>query len=289
MLAGVLRRKPDVMHVHGIWSAATVYGRAASLRGVPVVVSPRGMLDSWILGRKPRVKQVHARLFERPLFAGAYLHALNEPEHGAILDYMPELAPRTFTVPNGIPAATVELPESGRTGFLFIGRLHEKKQTLELIAHWKAKAPAGQHLTIAGWGAPDYDARIRQASAEAPNVTFVGPTYGAEKTALLARHRWFILPSLSEGLPMAALEALQHGCIPILTRECNLPELFRHNVAVEVQSNFSDWAGLVERVEHWAEPDLDHLSRRCVEEAALYSWDKIAASMALQYRRAVEG
>ena len=36
----------------------------------------------------------------------------------------------------------------------------------------------------------------------------------------------FILPSRSEGLPMAVLEAWSHGLPVLMTKECNLPEGF---------------------------------------------------------------
>src|SRR5690606_34197815 len=52
--------KPDILHIHGIWTAGSIYGMVAALRGTPVVVSPHGMLDPWILARKPMVKKVHA-------------------------------------------------------------------------------------------------------------------------------------------------------------------------------------------------------------------------------------
>jgi glycosyltransferase involved in cell wall biosynthesis len=48
---------------------------------------------------------------------------------------------------------------------------------------------------------------------------------GAEKHALLRTADLFVLPSYSEGFPMAVLEAAAHRIPVVQTDECNFPEL----------------------------------------------------------------
>jgi glycosyltransferase involved in cell wall biosynthesis len=48
---------------------------------------------------------------------------------------------------------------------------------------------------------------------------------GAEKHALLRMADLFVLPSYSEGFPMAVLDAAAHRIPVVQTDECNFPEL----------------------------------------------------------------
>ena len=287
--AGVFRHlgrtQPDILHVHGIWSANSIYGRIATLRGIPTVVSPHGMLDPWILARRPLVKGVHATLFERPLLRRAHLHALNETERSAAVAFMPSLEDRIFVVPNGIGEAAHPTGAQERSGALFLGRLHSKKQTLELVEHWDTLAlPGAGRLTIAGWGDADYQAAAAQAAGASPHVEFVGPLHGAAKAAAFLRARFFILPSLSEGLPMAVLEAIQHGCIPIITAECNLPELFRDGIALRMESDFSDFRAVMARASSLSRSEADAHSARAAIYARNYAWPTVAKTMLEHYR-----
>jgi poly(glycerol-phosphate) alpha-glucosyltransferase len=56
--------------------------------------------------------------------------------------------------------------------------------------------------------------------------------FGADKAAALAAASAFVLPSFSEGLPMAALEAMAHGLPCLLSAACNLPQAFTTGAAL---------------------------------------------------------
>ena len=59
-----------------------------------------------------------------------------------------------------------------------------------------------------------------------------GPAFGAMKHTVLSNASAFVLPSFSEGLPMAALEAW-HQLPCLLSRACNLPQAFQNHAAIE--------------------------------------------------------
>lgn len=76
----------DVVHNHGLWMWPNAYAREAAVAaGKPLGISPRGMLDSWSLGRSKLRKAVAWRLFEsRNLQSAALFHATAESEAESI-------------------------------------------------------------------------------------------------------------------------------------------------------------------------------------------------------------
>nr|WP_263996993.1 glycosyltransferase [Mycobacterium yunnanensis] len=247
------------------------------------------MLDRWILARRSPVKRVHGALLERPTLRKAHVHALNLSEYESVKRYLPAAAARTFVVPNGVSEHTDKEPRK-RTGVLYIGRLHAKKQVIELARHWRSTPDLQDiELTIAGWGDSDYEGRLVEEIAGVDNVRFVGSLYGEEKRIALSSARFFILPSLSEGLPMAVLEALQAGAIPVITDKCNLPEVLDAGVALRIKTNFEDTAKVVTDAERRSEEDLARLSAAGREFSRRYLWPSIAQQMAAHYDSILAG
>ena len=78
--------KADVVHNHGLWMWPNAYAREAALAaGKPLIISPRGMLEAWSLGRSKLRKAVAWRLFEsKNLQAAAMFHATAESERESI-------------------------------------------------------------------------------------------------------------------------------------------------------------------------------------------------------------
>lgn len=229
----------DVLHLHGIWMYPSAAGSAWAARtGRPYVISPHGMLDPWITGRG-RLKKSVARLgYERRSWArAAAFHALTGREAA---DIARECGmDKAVVIPNAAPTAKAADTASRPVHFSFVGRIHPKKNLAPLIAAWAALdrrkvLPEGARLTIAGWGEDAHVASLRASLADAPeSIAFVGPVYGKDKAALLARSRFVVLPSLSEGLPMAILEAWAAGAPTLMSTECNLPEGFAGGAAID--------------------------------------------------------
>jgi len=285
MLKQIASLQPDILHIHGIWSAGSIYGRFA--KKTQVVVSPRGMLDPWILERRPRVKQLHARFFERPMLERAHLHVLCEHEARSVSAYMPGAQGRIFTLPNGIDRQSV-LPDQPRSGALYLGRLHEKKQVLPLIERWERHSNKLK-LTIAGWGEAGDETAVAAHCAGKKRVRFAGPLHDGEKDKAFAAAEFFVLPSLSEGLPMAALEALGHGCIPVLTDACHLPELFENDAAIRMEADFSDFGAVLARLEAMSAGEKADRSAASIRAAQSYLWPDIARRMLDHYSAILGG
>jgi len=133
--------------------------------------------------------------------------------------------------------------------------------------------------------------------ADSADVIFHGPAFGEEKEALLRSAEAFILPSFSEGLPMSVLEAWSYGLPVVMTPECNLPEGFASQAALEIRNSSafqpatshslpatptkldSDWDGLRTLLEMTdaERRAMGMRGRRLVEEK--FAWPKVAARM----------
>lgn len=232
----------DLVHLHGIWmhpsAAAADWARATRL---PYVISPHGMLDPWITARG-RWKKTAARwAYERASWrAATAFHALTNDEAA-------DIARETghgdqLIIPNAAPKASAAVSPERSPCFLYLGRIHPKKNLDALLAAWalqkRAVAHAGAELRIAGWGEPGHVAALRRAVAAAgPSVRFVGAAHGEDKAHLLASARFLLLPSLSEGLPMAALEAWAAGTPTVMTPACHLPQGFATGAALRCDAS----------------------------------------------------
>jgi poly(glycerol-phosphate) alpha-glucosyltransferase len=111
-------------------------------------------------------------------------------------------------------------------------------------------------------------------------VVFRGPVYGAEKKALLSLADAFILPSMSEGLPMAILEAWSYRIPVLMTDECNLPEGFARGAAFRIGKDPRDIVPGLEFLFSSGASTLHQMGnkgRELVSEK--FSWPRIAHSM----------
>lgn len=230
-LASALRHFPGgvggagpVLHGHGLWLLPNLYpARVARRHGVPLVVSPRGMLGAEALAFSPHRKRVMWALAQgRALRTAACFHATSDAEAEDIR--RAGLAAPIAVIPNGIDLPGAEparaRPES-RT-VLHLGRLHPKKGVDRLVAAWARvarKYPAWQ-LRIVGPSELGTRAALeRQVRALAvPRVTFDGPLHGAAKAAAYREAGLFVLPTRGENFGMVVAEALAAGVPVISTR-----------------------------------------------------------------------
>ena len=146
------RIKPDIVHLHGIWSLA-LHGCAVICRrwNIPYVIAPRGMLEPWSLKQKWLKKRIARWLYQdRDLKCAAALHATaeSEAEQFRRLGFKNPgiISPNGVNVPNfdiGNKQSTLELQLKTRANAdvrraLFVSRMHPKKGVLELVEAWGA-------------------------------------------------------------------------------------------------------------------------------------------------------
>ncbi|MBZ9937888.1 glycosyltransferase [Mesorhizobium sp. BR1-1-16] len=239
MLGALRRERLDLLHLHGIWMYPSMAGeRWASASGRPYVISPHGMLDPWILSRGRAKKAVAKAVYENKSWKRARLfHALTEAERLDIAKAAPRADIKVIANSVKSPEGDAQ-PTAARKAFIYLGRIHPKKNVGGLVKAWSALRgePGIENfvLKIAGWGDDDHVASLRADIADAadPSIDFVGPLFGEAKEEFLQSARFLVLPSFSEGLPMAIIEAWAASVPTIMSNECNLPIGFATGSAI---------------------------------------------------------
>lgn len=178
-----------------------------------------------------------------------------------------------------------------RKVLLYLGRIHPKKGLDHLIKAWAlvhkatstAKTLSEWVLAIAGWDQGGHESELKKLATELglactnvksqgaepgnqkaergfpPTVFFLGPQFNEAKAACYANCDAFILPSLSEGLPMVILEAWAYGKPVLMTAGCNLPEGFAANAALRMEPNVQSIAQSLEQLFRASFSTLDSL------------------------------
>lgn len=287
---------PHVLHVHGLWRyCGWIALRHHRRFGTPMIVSPHGMLDTGALRISPAKKAIAGALFQNAqLRRSAAVHCLNRAEAEAVRAY--GIAAPCAIIPNGVElpsAAKVSSPPwtpnpARRRVLLFMGRIHPKKGLLPLLHAWGSFQAEGSvadswRLVIAGWDEGQHTAELQKEVARlnlGESVEFTGPLWNESKQAALEHCEAFVLPSSSEGLPVAVLEAWSHCKPALLTAACNLPEGAAAGAAWEMQPSSESIAAALERMAKAPEAELQRMGnagRMLVESR--FTWSRIAAEM----------
>jgi len=293
--------KPDLIHNHGLWMFPNLYARQAALHAeVPLVLSPRGMLEEWSLGRSRLKKLVVWQLWERRnLGATKLLHATSEAEACSLRKI--GLRQPIAIIPNGvdIPDSTTlpgrsvleqKYPElAGRRWLLFLSRMHPKKGVSELIAAWRGveRQLPDWHLILAGPDLDGYGVSARNKVTELGinhRVTFTGMLAEQEKEAAFAHAEVFVLPTHSENFGIAVAEALAFGLPVITTRNAPWPELESRHCGWWIDLDHAALTRAIEDALHSSPDNLHEMGRRgraLMDEK--FSWKRVAQQMKHSY------
>lgn len=301
-LRSLARTRVDIVHNHGLWMHPNVAARKAAAQAcVPLVVSPRGMLEAWSMQFGAAKKRLAWMAYEGAnLRAAAAFHATS-PEEAESIRRAGLRAPVAM-VPNGIDMAEFAAPPPrevlegrfpdlrGRRWVLFLSRLHPKKGADILVEAWcrVAKEFPDAHLVLAGVDEARIGDGLRSALAAgdcADRATLAGALEGDEKRAALAHATVFALPSASENFGIAVAEALACGVPAISTRGTPWRELETERCGWWIERSVDAVAASLR--EALAMPEVDRLAmgaRGARLIAGRYSLDEGAARMAAFYR-----
>ena len=284
----------DILSTHGLWKYCSVASQRWHRRTArPYIVHPEGMLESWALRNAGWKKRFAALLYEdRHLRGAACLRALSEAEAESIRAY--GLGNPICVIANGVDLPDVsdsnpKTQSQNRKTLLYLGRLHPKKNVANLIRGWNDSYNSQRCnrdnwvLAIAGWDQGGYEGELKRIAGGA-SVIFLGPRFGAEKSECYRACDAFILPSVSEGLPMTVLEAWAYAKPVLMTPECNLPEGFTAEAAMRIGLGSDEIAAGLKQLAEMSDQDRAAMGARGrTLVATKFSWPRIAEQMRAVY------
>ncbi len=285
-------RKFDIVHLHSVflwptWAAA----RTARQCGIPYILTPRGMLVNDLVQRKSRwLKICWIKLIEQKNIERAALVHLTSSRELDELEKFSFQAAQTAVIPNGVDgSATWEKNElradvqkivSQPDYVLFFGRINWEKGIDRLIRIWKNVPKV--RLIVAGNDEEGYLQQLQQIAKEEQveaRITFLARSIsGADKEALFAAARLFVLPSYSENFGITVLEAMIRKIPIIVTEEVGAAEIVRKSGAgkVVIADNLGQEIAAIladdKELSVMAQCGYEHVVQQ-------YSWDRIGKRM----------
>ena len=221
----LLTFRPDVVHVHGLWS--THWDVASAVKcGMPVVLSPRGMLDPWALSVKRWKKRLAMLLYQKKdLCRVAAFHATaqEEAEHIRAQGLLQPIiiSPNGVECPSEVLADRPIVAEKATRTAVFLGRLHPGKGLLTLAEAWARVRPQGWTMRVIGPDAYGHKAevlaRLRKLGIEG-EWTFCDMVDDQLKWKEYADADLLVHPSVSENFGITIAEGLAAGLPVICTK-----------------------------------------------------------------------
>jgi len=302
------RIKPDIVHLHGLWSFALHRCAAICRRWhVPYVIAPRGMLEPWSLRQKWLKKRIARWLYQdRDLKCAAALHATaeSEAEQFRKLGFKNPIivSPNGVNVP-AIPLSSLVLRPTSPCGnalrrVLFVSRMHPKKGVLELVEAWNTIKHQTLNIkhqtwmcelvyTVNGDFEREYEAKVKARVKELgleDQFVFTGALNDDEKWKAYGRADLFVLPTYSENFGIVVAEALWAGVPVITTKGTPWHELEEHQCGWWIDTGVEPLVKALEAAMALSDVErreMGERGRKLVEKK--YTWDAVVKAMVKGY------
>lgn len=259
-----LVREHDVIHLHlPFISNSLLAALFCVVLRKPYIVSYRGCFDSARLRQGYIYKLIYIYIFEKLIARLAFsCHALSNNEKLTLRKW---LSPRSVTVLPNCADLKDNLPTNLDNSrdfnscikVLFISRFEPIKcphVIVHAIRHLLDNYPAlGGRFKFLFAGPMDekfsaYNESFFQSIQGYSSISYLGPVFGRQKYKLLSSVNFVVLPSQSEGLPMALVESLGMGTPIIASQQCNIDKIDLYNSGFLLNDDCSNLSSILSSI-----------------------------------------
>ncbi len=244
-------RNSDVIHLTSIFYPLSIISfLIARFFNKQIIWSPRGELDDAAL--------IYNRVVKKFILSGLKLfgctkvlyHSTSKQESNYIRKNLFDSA-RVVELPNYMLLPEV-LIEEVKPRFVYIGRIHPKKNLFELIDAFSRSTVfqnSQYELHIAGDAANSYGEELSRKVEETrmgKKIKFLGVVTGLEKQELYASSYFTLLPSLTENFGNVVVESLAQGTPVIASVGTPWRSLQEQNAGFWVETSSDNFLRVIE-------------------------------------------
>ena len=264
-----LNPKDTIIQTHGSWRYTSRWGYIFKKLGYKWIYHPHGMLNQHGFEEKGLKKSIYWHLIEQFLMKHADVIRLVSSPEALDLKWKLKNSPPLCIIPNGVEATHFDSSAKDKVlrYVLFMSRLFHGKGVVPMVKGWlnsQLNNNSDYQLVIAGPDQGELEKiNLLLKSNPTSNIRYIGPIYREEKEKWLNSSSFYILPSYSEAFSTSILEGMAHGLIPIITPNCNFPEVFNEGLGIKIETSPTSIARQLNNLPTLEDPDMYALQERC--------------------------
>ena len=277
--------RPDLIHAND-WSTGWAGMLLANHWNVPFVYHVHLHIDgimtaiaSQLSPYDPMIRALRDLEFSVMRRADAIIHVSGHYAN----HFSPLFRPKSVTIHNSVDADAFtgrDLEhENTPLRVVYLGRFASMKNVQSLLA---ADIPEGVEVWFAGSarGADSYlHDEVLAVTREHPQMRYVGPVYGEEKSRLLREADALIIPSLHEPFGIVALEAMAAGCVLLSSRQGGLAETLHTDCGLPCGTTVTSISEALSSLRNLSPGERRSMREAGMRHSRLWSYDKQARNL----------